>query len=61
MEQKVLKTGNSLAVTIPSQFAKIMGVKPGSLVRIKTDLRKGVLTCTFSGSGQLSLLGDKQK
>jgi antitoxin component of MazEF toxin-antitoxin module len=60
MQQKVLKTGNSLAVTIPSRFAKIMGVKPGDTVRVKTELQKSSLTLTFSGSGQLSLLTQKK-
>jgi len=60
MQQKVLRTGNSLAVTIPSRFAKIMGVKPGDLVRVKAELRKSMLTLTFSGSGQLSLLSQKK-
>jgi antitoxin component of MazEF toxin-antitoxin module len=60
MQQKVLRTGNSLAVTIPSRFAKIIGVKPGDSVRVKTELQKSTLTLTFSGSGQLSLLSQKK-
>jgi antitoxin component of MazEF toxin-antitoxin module len=60
MQQKVLKTGNSLAVTIPSQFAKIIGVKTGDNVVVKTDLQKSTLTFTFVGSGQLSLLSKEK-
>lgn len=56
MTQKILKTGNSLAVTIPAKFARIMGLKPGVDVKVKSDLTRGVLTLYFSGSGQLSLL-----
>jgi antitoxin component of MazEF toxin-antitoxin module len=60
MQQKVLKTGNSLAVTIPSRFVKIIGVKTGDVVHVKTDLQKSTLTFTFMGSGQLSLLSQKK-
>jgi hypothetical protein len=56
MNQKILKTGNSLAVTIPSNFVKILGLKSGDNVQIQTDLRKGSLKYTFSGTGQLPLL-----
>jgi hypothetical protein len=61
MQQKVLKTGNSLAVTVPSQFAKMLGLKPGDSVLAKSDLAKGILTFTFSGTGQLTLLPRKNK
>lgn len=56
MDQKILKTGNSLAVTIPADFVKIFGLRPGSAVKIKADPIKGTLTYTFPGSGQMNLL-----
>ncbi len=59
MQQKVIKTGNSLAVTIPSQFAKILGVRPGLLVDSHPDVAAGVLTLVFPGSAQLPLLSSK--
>lgn len=56
MHQKIIKTGHSLAVTIPSVFAKTFGLKPGTTVRVRSDISRGVLTLTFPGSGQLTLL-----
>lgn len=56
MNQKILKTGNSLAVSIPSDFAKIFGLRPGSTVQVKADPIKGTLTYTFPSSGQMNLL-----
>jgi len=55
--QKVIKTGNSLAVTIPAEFAKIVGIKSGQTVRVVISSDKGKLTCTFSGNKQLPLSG----
>jgi antitoxin component of MazEF toxin-antitoxin module len=59
MDQKILKTGNSLAITIPAQFAKTLGLRPGQPVAVKVDLATGRLTITFHNSGQLSLLPKK--
>jgi antitoxin component of MazEF toxin-antitoxin module len=59
MQQKILKTGNSLAVTIPSGFVKILGLKPGDEVKVKSDQAGGRLTIFFHGSGQLTLLPKK--
>jgi antitoxin component of MazEF toxin-antitoxin module len=60
MDQKVLRTGNSLAVSIPAEFAKALGVQAGDTVKIKPDAVKGVLTYTFRGSGQLTLLPSRK-
>jgi antitoxin component of MazEF toxin-antitoxin module len=59
MQQKVLKTGNSLAVTIPAEFVKILGLRPGSDVKVQSDIAKGTLVCRFTGSGQMTLLPKK--
>jgi len=61
MRQKILKTGNSLGLTIPSKFVKILGLKPGDEVEVKSDLAKGVLRCIFTGSGQMTLLSASKK
>lgn len=61
MEQKVLKTGNSLAVTIPSNFAKTLGIRPGKTVHAKINLAKGQILLTFGGIGQMSLLPNAGK
>ena len=55
MSQKVFKTGNSLAVTIPVDFAKSVGVRPGDLVRTTVQAESGELIFTFSGAKQLLL------
>jgi len=60
MRQKILKTGNSLAVTIPANFVKILGLKSGMEVGVKPDLSKGTLKCTFAGTGHLPLLTSKK-
>ena len=56
MHQKLLRNGNSLAVTVPSDFAKVLGLRPGQTVIAKPDLAHLKLTYTFPDSGQLSLL-----
>lgn len=55
-KQKVIKTGNSLAVTIPSFFVKTVGVKLGDEVKVETKLEKGKIIYTFSGAQQLPLV-----
>ncbi|OGD09104.1 hypothetical protein A2397_03510 [Candidatus Amesbacteria bacterium RIFOXYB1_FULL_44_23] len=61
MNQKILKTGNSLAVTIPSKFVRILGLKPGDDVAVKIDLAKGLMRCGFTATGQLTLLDSTKK
>ncbi|HBC73035.1 hypothetical protein A2379_00990 [Candidatus Amesbacteria bacterium RIFOXYB1_FULL_47_13] len=56
MQQKIIRTGNSIAVTIPAEFAKNLGLKSGGSVRVKTDSSRGTLTLIFHGTGQLTLL-----
>lgn len=53
--QKVLQTGNSLAVVIPSRFIKVIGVKRGDQVEVETYADEGKMTIIFSSSRQLSL------
>lgn len=56
MLQKVIKTGNSLAVTIPAEFARNIGVKHGQEVKTNFDITTGVLKFTFPSASQLPLL-----
>ena len=56
MVQKVFKTGNSLAVTIPSDFAKSVGVRSGDQTKVRLEPDKGKVTYFFSGAKQLPLL-----
>ncbi len=56
MTQKVFKTGNSLAVTIPADFAKSVGVKAGDKVKVLAYRENGKIQMTFSGAHQLLLV-----
>lgn len=53
--QKIIKTGNSLAVTIPSRFVDMVGIKAGEEVLVNAEPEKGRIVCLFSGSKQLPL------
>jgi len=54
-KQKIIKTGNSLAVTIPSWFVKTVGIKAGQNVLVKIEPETGQVIYTFSGTKQLPL------
>ncbi len=53
--QKIIKTGNSLAVTIPSRFAQSLGLKSGGDVEVEIEPETGQIVYTFSGTKQLPL------
>ncbi len=55
MSQKIFKTGNSLAVTIPVDFAKSLGIRSGDTVKVSPESDKGKITLYFSGAKQLLL------
>ncbi len=55
MAQKVIKTGNSLAVTVPSDFVKSIGIKAGDEVKLEIEQDRGQLVYSFSGAKQLPL------
>ena len=55
MKQKIIKAGNSLAVTIPSKFARNIGIKSGDDVIVKPILEEGKLIMIFSGIRQLKI------
>jgi antitoxin component of MazEF toxin-antitoxin module len=57
MIQKVIKAGNSLAVTLPSQFVKTVGILSGDDVKVLLKPENGKIVYTFKGTKQLSLLG----
>ena len=58
-EQKIIKTGNSLAVTVPSEFVKMLGIKAGQRVKVRVEPAEGIVVYTFSGSSkQLSFSKD---
>lgn len=55
MIQKVIKAGNSTAVTVPSVFVKSVGVKIGDEVKVDIHPETGKVTYTFKGAHQLIL------
>lgn len=55
--QKVIRTGNSLAVTVPAEFARSVGVRAGDRVKVKLEPDSGKATYSFFGAKQLPLPG----
>lgn len=55
MAQKVIRTGNSAAVTIPAEFVKDLGIHIGDPVKVKLEKDKGKITFAFTGAKQLPL------
>jgi len=55
MEQKVMRVGNSIGITVPAKFVKSVGIKVGDTVKVKTILETGQVIYTFKGAKQLSL------
>jgi len=54
--RKVIKTGNSLALTLPNQVIKSFDIKEGDLATYKIKSSKTSITYTFTGHPrQLSL------
>lgn len=58
MAQKVFRTGNSLAVTIPARFAQDLGIRAGDRVKVRVERVGGKITYHFSGAQQLPLSND---
>ena len=61
MKQKIIRAGNSTAVTVPAEFVKMVGVKIGDSVNVGVDPETGKITYTFSGVHQLRLLSRKAR
>jgi antitoxin component of MazEF toxin-antitoxin module len=54
--RKVIKTGNSLALTLPNKIIKSFDIKEGDLAQYKVNTSKTSITYTFTGHPrQLSL------
>jgi len=56
--QKVIRTGNSLAVTIPIRFVRSVGVRAGDNVKVELEPNTGKAIFFFFGAKQLPLLGE---
>lgn len=55
MMQKVIKVGNSLAVTLPREFVKNRKVKPGQQVLVEADADLDLMQIRTSSSTKLNL------
>lgn len=55
-KQKIIRTGNSLAVTIPSFLVRSVGIRAGKEVLVRIEPDKGRMICNFFGHAQLPLL-----
>lgn len=55
MAQKVIRTGNSAAVTIPSGFVKDLGIHVGDPVKVRLEEDRGRIIFIFTGAKQLPL------
>lgn len=53
--QKVFRTGNSLALTVPAEFASSVGIRQGDKVQVKEQRARARIIYQFSGSQQLPL------
>jgi len=53
--QKIIKTGNSAAVTVPSEMLKSLNLQIGDKAEALMDLAKGAITYTFPEIRQLRL------
>ena len=53
MNQKVFRTGNSLAVVVPSRFVMAIGIKPGDKVQVRIEESRGRVVYRFSGARQM--------
>lgn len=60
--RKVIKTGNSIALTIPSKATKDFNIKEGDPVTLNINKTKVSITYIFSGHPrQLSLINKSKK
>ena len=59
MLQKVIKVGNSLAVTMPSEFIKQSGLKSGDKILVETSMKTLTLTADLEAETGLTPEFDK--
>jgi len=59
LKRKVIKTGNSLAVTLPSTAIKNMDIKAGDIATVKVRRAKNQITLSFPGRPRQLSLVDK--
>ena len=55
MAKKIIQTGNSAAVTLPSEFLKVLNIKIGDPVEVTVNYVKGEIVFRFPSARQLPL------
>lgn len=58
MRQKVMQIGNSLGVTVPADFVRAVGIRPGDTVEVRKIVHKNQMVYQFSGIQQLLITSD---
>lgn len=59
--RKVIKTGNSLALTLPNKIIKSFDIKEGDLAQYKVNSSKTTITYSFTGHPRQLSLGYAKK
>ena len=54
-DQKIIKAGNSLAITLPSRLVRALGIRPGDIVKVGFSLDQTSITYRFDSPRQLVL------
>lgn len=54
-DQKIIKAGNSLAITLPSRLVKSLGLRSGDIVKVEFSLDQTSITYRFDYPRQLTL------
>lgn len=54
-EQKIIKAGNSLAITLPSRLVKTLGLCSGDPVKVEISLDQTSISYRFDSARQLTL------
>lgn len=54
-QHKIIKAGNSLAVTLPHRLVKALGLRAGDPVTVNPSLDQNEIVCRFDSPRQLSL------
>jgi antitoxin component of MazEF toxin-antitoxin module len=55
MAKKIIQTGNSAAVTLPSDFIKVLNLRIGDPVEVSVNYVKGEIIFRFPSARQLPL------
>ncbi len=55
MDRRIIRTGNSAAVTLPSEFMKTLNLRIGDPVEVTFNYIKGEITFRFPSARQLPL------